>query len=93
MSSFWYVNSSFLFYGSLSSGNFKVRNVRLVLNTVDLVTLPELIAQTNMDAQSVKKLKEEVQSLTGWMGKNSTRFITQPYQVASQDYIEAVRGM
>ena len=58
----------------------------------ELATLPELIAQTNMDAQSVKKLKEEVQSLTSWMGKNSTRFITQPYEPATPEYIEAVKG-
>ncbi|KAG8530956.1 uncharacterized protein KY384_004313 [Bacidia gigantensis] len=55
--------------------------------------LPELISQTNMDAQSVRKLKEEVQALANWLNKNSARFFTQPYEVASAEYIEASRGL
>lgn len=56
------------------------------------VSLPELIAQTNMDAQSVTKLRDEVAKLTSWMGKNSTRWFTAAYEAATQDYIEKARG-
>ena len=58
-----------------------------------LVSLPELIAQTNMDQQSVNRLREELHKLTQWLGKNSTRFFKAPYEAASQDYIEKVRGV
>lgn len=57
------------------------------------VSLPELIAQTNMDQQSVNRLREELHKLTQWLGKNSTRFFKAPYENASQDYIEKVRGV
>lgn len=57
------------------------------------VSLPELIAQTNMDQQSVNRLREELHKLTQWLGKNSTRFFKAPYEAASQDYIEKVRGV
>lgn len=57
------------------------------------VSLPELIAQTNMDQQSVNRLREELHKLTQWLGKNSTRFFKAPYETASQDYIEKVRGV
>ena len=57
------------------------------------VSLPELIAQTNMDQQSVNKLREEIQKLTSWLGKNSNRFFTAEYETASNDYVEKVRGV
>lgn len=57
------------------------------------VSLPELIAQTNMDAQSVSKLRQEIQALTAWLGKNSTRFFTAEYEVAPQEYVEKARGL
>ena len=57
------------------------------------VSLPELIAQTNMDSQSVNKLREEIQKLTSWLGKNSNRFFTAEYETASNDYVENNRGV
>ncbi|KAL2040851.1 hypothetical protein N7G274_006309 [Stereocaulon virgatum] len=57
------------------------------------VSLPELIAQTNMDSQSVNKLREEIQKLTSWLGKNSNRFFTAEYETASNDYAENNRGV
>ncbi len=56
------------------------------------VSLPELIAQTNMDEQSVRKLREEMVKMTTWLGKNSARFFTAEYESASQEYIEKARG-
>ena len=35
------------------------------------VALPERIAHTNMDHQTVSKLREETASLMQWLGKNS----------------------
>ena len=55
--------------------------------------MPELIAQTNMDQQSVNRLREELAKLTQWLGKNSSRFFTSDYESATQDYIEKARGV
>ncbi|KAL9101434.1 MAG: hypothetical protein Q9163_003306 [Psora crenata] len=57
------------------------------------VTLPELIVQTNMDAQSVSKLRNEVEKMTSWLGKNSFRFFVDEYEPASTAYIESARGL
>ena len=38
------------------------------------VSLPELIAQTNMDLQSVTRLREELGRLMGFVGRGSGRF-------------------
>ncbi|KAI9812381.1 MAG: Esa1p-associated factor [Thelocarpon impressellum] len=57
------------------------------------VSMPELIAQTNMDQQSVTRLREELAKLTQWLGKHSARFFTAEYENASQEYIEKARGV
>lgn len=54
--------------------------------------MPELIAQTNMDQQSVNRLREELAKLTQWLGRNSARFFTSEYETASAEYIEKARG-
>ena len=56
------------------------------------VSLPELIAHTNMDHQSVSKLRDEMAKLTQWLGKNSNRFFTAEYETASQEYVEKSKG-
>ncbi|KAI9839560.1 MAG: Esa1p-associated factor [Sarea resinae] len=56
------------------------------------VTMPELIAQTNMDAQSVLKLRDELSKMTTWLGKNSSRYFADRYENATVDYIEKARG-
>lgn len=63
------------------------------VSLIAIVSLPELIAQTNMDAQSVAKLRQEIQALTAWLGKNSTRFFTGEYEAAPQEYLEKARGL
>ena len=55
-------------------------------------SLPELIAQTNMDTQSVNRLREELAKITSWLGKNSARFFTAEYEAATPEYIEKARG-
>ncbi|RQM05303.1 hypothetical protein DH86_00001854 [Scytalidium sp. 3C] len=58
-----------------------------------LVSLPELIAQTNMDVQSVNRLREELSKLTNWLGKNATTYFVSEYETPSQDYIEKARSV
>ncbi|KAI9768617.1 MAG: Esa1p-associated factor [Geoglossum simile] len=57
------------------------------------VSLPELIAQTNMDPQSVNKLRDEISKLTSWVAKRSNKYLSTPYENASQEYIEKARGV
>jgi len=56
------------------------------------VSMPELIAQTNMDQPSVNKLREELMKMTQWLGKNSSRFFAKEYMNAGQDYQDKSRG-
>lgn len=57
------------------------------------VSLPELIAQTNMDQQSVNRLREELTKMTSWLGKNATRYFVNEYETPSQEYIDRARSM
>ncbi|KAI9888665.1 MAG: Esa1p-associated factor [Vezdaea aestivalis] len=56
------------------------------------VNFPELIAQTNMDSQSVNKLKGELTIMTQWIATNWKKYLSQEYETATQDYIERARG-
>jgi len=58
-----------------------------------LVSLPELIAQTNMDLQSVNRLREELSKMTTWLGKHATTYFVSEYETPSQDYVEKARGV
>lgn len=42
-------------------------------------TLPELIAQTNMDLQSTNRLREELSKLAMWLSKNSEKYFLTRY--------------
>ena len=55
--------------------------------------MPELIAQTNMDQQSVNRLREELAKLTQWLAKHSGRWFITEYENPSQEYIEKARGV
>ncbi|KFY39543.1 hypothetical protein V494_03927 [Pseudogymnoascus sp. VKM F-4513 (FW-928)] len=59
-----------------------------------LVSLPELIAQTNMDQQSVSHLREEIIKLTNWMCKKSNleKYFVAEYETPNQSYIDMARG-
>ncbi|KAI9681357.1 MAG: Esa1p-associated factor [Caeruleum heppii] len=57
------------------------------------VSMPELIAQTNMDQQSINRMREELAKMTAWLSRNSQVFFAPEYENASQDYIEKARGM
>ncbi|BDD58264.1 Esa1p-associated factor [Monascus purpureus] len=56
-------------------------------------TLPELIAQTNMDLQSTNRLREELSKFTLWLGKNSEKYFVNRYINPSNDYVERSRGV
>ncbi|CAK7273428.1 Esa1p-associated factor [Sporothrix epigloea] len=58
-----------------------------------LVSLPELIAQTNMDQQSVNRLREELAKLTAWLGKNMAKYFVGEYETPNSEYSEKVRGV
>lgn len=62
------------------------------LLTPSLVQMPEMIAQTNMDQQSVNRLREELSKLTLWLAKNLSKYFSVPYENASAEYIEKSRA-
>ncbi|GKT44398.1 chromatin modification-related protein eaf3 [Colletotrichum spaethianum] len=57
-----------------------------------MVSLPELVAQTNMDQQSVSRLREELSKLTVWLGKNAKTYFVSEYETPSQEYIDKARS-
>jgi len=56
------------------------------------VSMPELIAQTNMDAQSVTRLREELVKMTSWLGKNAAKFFAKAYVDPGTEYVEKSKG-
>lgn len=54
--------------------------------------MPELVAQTNMDQQSVSRLREELSKLTVWLGKNAKTYFVSEYETPSQEYIDKARS-
>ncbi|CAA9959808.1 hypothetical protein CFE70_003248 [Pyrenophora teres f. teres 0-1] len=59
-----------------------------------LVTMPELIAQTNMDHQAVTRLREELSQMTTWLAKDSqiNTFFVPAYESPGQAYIDKVKS-
>lgn len=54
-------------------------------------TLPELIAQTNMDKTSVNHLRDELAKITTWLGKNVSVYFANAYEHPGGDYVESAR--
>lgn len=54
--------------------------------------MPDLIAHTNMDAQSVSRLREELSKMTQWLSKKTDRYFTAEYEHAGSDYQENAKG-
>ncbi|CAG7920860.1 unnamed protein product [Penicillium olsonii] len=44
-------------------------------------SMPELIAQTNMDMQATNRLREEISKLSMWLSKNSDKYFATTYVV------------
>jgi mortality factor 4-like protein 1 len=57
-----------------------------------LVSLPELLAQTNMDQQSVSRLREEIGKFTNWLGRNCETYFIREYETPSQEYVDKARS-
>jgi len=57
-----------------------------------IVSLPELLAQTNMDQQSVSRLREEISKFTNWFSKNSETYFVNEYETPSSEYIDKARS-
>lgn len=55
-------------------------------------SMPELVAQTNMDTQSVNRLREEMAKMTQWLGRNAGKYFVRTYANAGQEYIEKAKG-
>lgn len=58
-----------------------------------IVSMPELIAQTNMDVQAVNRLREELGGMTHWLQKEPqvTTFFSSTYESPGTAYIEKVK--
>ena len=57
-----------------------------------LVTLPELIAQTNMDQSAVGRLKEEILNFAAFLSKEREGVFVKEYENAGQGYLAKVKG-
>ena len=58
------------------------------------VSLPELVAQTNMDQQSVSVLREELSKLTTWLAKNAEDwYVVDRYEIPTDEYTEKARAV
>ncbi|KAH8778427.1 histone acetylase complex subunit [Diaporthe sp. PMI_573] len=57
-----------------------------------LVSLPELLAQTNMDQQSVSRLREELTKFTNWLSKNGHKYFVREYEVPGPEYQDKAKS-
>ncbi|RDA84016.1 hypothetical protein CP532_2927 [Ophiocordyceps camponoti-leonardi (nom. inval.)] len=57
-----------------------------------IVSLPELLAQTNMDQQSVSRLREEMGKFNVWLSRNCETYLLSEYETPSQEYIDKARS-
>lgn len=58
-----------------------------------LVSLPELIAQTNMDQQSVNRLREELTKFTSWFSRHAVRYFVSEYETPGAEYVAQARNV
>lgn len=56
------------------------------------VSMPDLIAHTNMDTQAVNRLREELAKMTQWLGKRVERYLSTEYEHAGQEYLEGAKN-
>jgi mortality factor 4-like protein 1 len=54
--------------------------------------MPDLIAHTNMDSQSVSRLREELSKMTQWLAKRIETYLSTDYEHAGQDYLENAKN-
>ncbi|EMC95094.1 hypothetical protein BAUCODRAFT_35082 [Baudoinia panamericana UAMH 10762] len=56
------------------------------------VSMPDLLAHTNMDAQSVSRLREELTRMTSYLSKHLERYLSNEYEHAGQDYLDRAKN-
>ncbi len=64
--------------------------MKLKLNIT--VTMPELVAQTNMGPNAVRRLRHELLCLTHWLSKHAASYALAEYESPTHEYIERARG-
>lgn len=60
----------------------------LIMSTV---SMPDLIAHTNMDAQAVTRLREELFKMTQFLSKHTDKYLSTEYEHAPNDYVDSVK--
>jgi mortality factor 4-like protein 1 len=61
-------------------------------NSLSTVKMPEMIAQTNMDVQTVNRLREEIAKMVLWMAKNVPALFVMGYEAPPPEYVERAKG-
>lgn len=56
------------------------------------VSMPELLAHTNMDSQAMSKLRDHIEEFVKFLGRNPDEYMSSPYESASPRYIDLSRG-
>lgn len=54
--------------------------------------MPDLIAHTNMDSQSISRLREELSKMTQWLAKRISKYFSTEYEHAGQEYLESSKN-
>ncbi|KAK8107323.1 MRG-domain-containing protein [Apiospora kogelbergensis] len=57
-----------------------------------ITSLPELIAQTNMDQQSVNRLREELSKFCQWLERNAGSYFVNEYESPNAEYAEKAKN-
>ncbi|KAK8134406.1 MRG-domain-containing protein [Apiospora sp. TS-2023a] len=57
-----------------------------------ITSLPELIAQTNMDQQSVNRLREELSKFCQWLERNAGAYFVNEYESPNAEYAEKAKN-
>lgn len=55
------------------------------------VSLPDLIAHTNMDSQAVSRLREELFKMVQFASRNIPKYLAEAYEHPGDQYIDSVR--
>lgn len=66
-------------------------DLEVVLLILFAVSMPDLIAHTNMDSQAVSRLREELHKMTTWLSKHMQEYLSVEYEHATQEYMEKVK--
>ncbi|KAI1780864.1 MRG-domain-containing protein [Hypoxylon cercidicola] len=74
------------FHGKTASDTYGVEHLMRLL-----VSMPELIAQTNMDQQSVNRLREELAKLCAWLSRHEADYFVSVWESPTQDYIQRAK--